>query len=469
MQQYYISFDELRVQRRVPDATTVRVIRVNEPERQWDQYTDGEMKDCCFRQIMTNTDVLKELNTKKLLRSFPTIQNILAIHPSVDAIKISGFYYAVFFNKDVKPISLRNETDETIEKTLKSYISALKMFHDNDLIHGFVNDTMLNGTIMKSHVHPLLKYNMHCKTYAAFKADKQYSESPYVAPLQIILEMMSSSIEPALMEYKGFKEKFIKFWTHLGYRSCAKNLPKISQELFGESYGAIDFTDYLLQRYCLLNNGYIVKDSSKAFGYLKDIDLFGLAITFHSLLGSNIPLKIKKILGDCVAGNWIDNSDCVTFENVKILSIPEKPIISIPEPIVRHDVVSHKSTPPLILSEEACPIKLQVEENKPKSIQLGQVVSAEAIETSKVVIEPPRLNPIQEQLVPNSKEIKESPLPKQTVETPKTCKFKNEPTLIGELIGSGIKKVKVGGVERIVRMEVDGEYIVWKGSKLYLA
>jgi len=492
MQQHFILFDDLRVQRRVPDETAVRVIRGNEPERPWDPHTDGKLEDCCFKQIMTNTDVIKELHTSKLLRSIPAVHNILAMHPSVDAIKISGFYYAVFYNKDVVPlISLKNESDDVIEKLVIAYTLALKLMHDNNLIHGFVNDTLLNGTISKSCVTPLIKYNSHCKTYVSFKAEKQYSESPYVAPLQIILEMMNSSIEPTLIEYKGFKDKFIKFWTHLGYRSCAKNLPKISQDLFGESYGALDFIDYVLQRYCLFDNGYIIKDNSKAFGYLKDIDLFGLAITVQSILGDQtyIAPRLKKILGECVAGNWICIDHHCEFENVKLLSIPERPLTITPMPTTIqlkdgdakispskpldedcHSSQHHDTTKTIkVAPEPTALLKQSYQEiiDQPKNLQDTSEVNTQPIIKSNDIIDVN--NNIKAHTLVKSKDIS-GELPKNTpAPEPRLCKFKNDQSLIGELMGTGIKKVKVGGVERIVRMESDGEYIIWKGCKLYLA
>jgi type II secretory pathway pseudopilin PulG len=163
----------------------------------------------------------------------------------------------------------------------------------------------------------------------------------------------------------------------------------VAKTYFSQVEGARDYIDYCIHRYCVLSpdGKRIIKDKRKALGYLKDIDLFALAMTVHFFLelDSSItrsPASVKKMLGLCVTGEYIQ--------------------VEKPPPSNRDNPNSIEQTQP------------------PQSSQ----------PTSSIQIV----------MIPGT-----SPKKARIIE-----------------VGSS------SGPERVVRCDAQGEYVMWKGGKVYL-
>lgn len=489
-QQRFLTYNELAVERRISNTATVKVLTHGLPVREWNNPCDGEMTQLTYRQIMTHMDLEKNINAASVLRKKPHIHAFFAIHPTVDLINISQFHYLVYCDDSLQPII--KDTSHLLQ-AFTFFVTGLKRLHDSNIIHNSIHQEMFHG-VYEVHGKQLaqLRFNGLLKTYDQFKVDAQYSESPYVAPLQIILEVLSSSIEPDRIEYKDFKNKIEKFWNFLAMKTSGRPLRKLAQEYFSYVAGAQDFLDYVITRYCTIEDNFVVKDKSKALGYLHDIDLFGLAMALHVFGNNGILIQgtLRKHIGKCVCGEYSGVMD--TDEDIPVKHFMGTGVI----PQVTH--VERTVKQPTCINtrrqEKTHICEQQTHGKEPKSAQSSitkvqgsnteqplSAISKEHVPDGVARLEVPeqtvkvqKPHPAPAQPLPSTPVPMQAPLQviesrQQTKQVSNERSFKNDPTLKGELLeGSGIKKMKVAGVERIIRSEPGGDYIVWKGKKLYI-
>lgn len=540
--QRFLNYEELIAERRIGSGSTIQIITSNKPTRAWNQDFDDKLADVCFKQIMTHHELKVDSRAAGLIRSFPQLHACYSIHPSIDLIRISDFNYLAYYNKDVIPVTSSNLE---LLFVLKAYIQALKITHMCNIIHGSIDGNMLHGFYSVNNFNvPLLKFNGHVKTYKMFQDECQYSESSYLSPLQIILEMMSSKVEPERIEYKSFKSKLANFWHHMCMRTCGYPLPKWTQEYYALVAGAQDYLDFVINRYCLLDGEMIIKDKSKAFGYLHDIDLFGLAMTFHKQYassGQKLSAEVRRLIGKCVSGDFgnhepifpddvvkpfagkeLDFNVLQTVQKIQVAHprrihkrndslrpaksqvderVDEPPIentlISIQQP--EQDIPSPQDTatsedthetPDVATTSQLPQDTTTIPQPIPEDLPL-QSAKAPGISTQPVpdlkkateilqqhyrkkAIDP--ITPAQPVKVPvrtQAQRVSQTPAPRPNFPVAigtTLVSFKNEAVLTGEFSETnGIKKIKIQGVERVVRSDgSDGDYCIWKGRKLFL-
>jgi hypothetical protein len=447
-----VSFTELAEERRISLTNMKRL--VNGEENMWIVESDGKLDYCCFKQLMTQKDLAREQRSHCIIRNYPQIQALLALHPTADIMRLSNFYYTVYYNYQVERLHHQNICNY-LDLYFEHILPFIEHLHSINIIHNYVHECMFYGIYTVNNVkYPLIRINGHLKKYTDFKTEAEYSESPYPAPLQIILEILSSSIEPNVIEYKSFRKKFTDFWQYLCMRTCGFVCAKVCQEYVSQYHGAIDYIDYIIQRYCILtdDNDSIKKDKSKAFGYLRDIDLFGFAMSVHTITKNGRLLKDehKKRISGCIMG---------TYE-----VIPDMDQYSFRKPFDGVYLMDREQPKPkqIEVIQQEIPESKKVEITQPARASILQRPTPQKLDLKIMPIERPEKKQI---AVPPPPPIE----PKKEVKKPKDSTIKFSNGVFGEIVeGGGIKKVKVQGVERIVRSESCGEYILWKGDKLYL-
>lgn len=458
MHEHIVSYQDLSRERRIPTSNIST--QINGTSSTWDYIQDGKMEDCMFKQILTYKELTRETRAMQFVREHSHTHYLLALHPTIDLLKISGFNYAVYYNYNVRPLDIHELSSKDIQLLLDNITIVIHKLHESYIIHNCIHQSLFHGMYKMTNdkEYPLLRFNGYLKSYKCFREEAEYSESPYPSPLQIILEILSSNIEPEEIEYKAFKKKVGDFWNYLSLRTCGLQLVKISQEYASYSAGAIDYIDYAITRYCTINeSGFIVKTKSKALGYLRDIDLFGLAISIYVLSknGSNLMHDQRKYLGECVLGitevNHDDNVYNKPFNGVllanRVKQVQSEKVIEKQNTIVENIEMEN---------EQPKPMREHITQRpKPQKMELKQIPNVQRPEKKKIERHTEPQTAIKVEEVNRVQDV--------------NVIFKNGNGMVGELVeGSGIKKIRVQGVERIVRSEQAGEYILWKGDKLYI-
>lgn len=453
--QRVLVYEDLAKERRLSHYTPVQAITCsihgNHNSRLWNTAIDGELSWCCFKQIMTHTAMEQESTAAAIIRACKDVHAVFAMHPTVDIIRISGFTYAVIYNHNVAPTSLG-----CITSLYNHSIFALHKLHfSNAIMLSFHPDMCFHGSYtLNDKQIQLLRHTAELKSFKAFKETNNYSSSPFLSPLQIVLEMLSSSVEPELIDYKYFKAKLLAFWGHMCLRFSAKPYKEWATQYFAHVAGAVDYMDFIVNRYCIVtpckDGLQIKKDKSRALGYITDIDLFALAISiriFADDKGLPISNTLKTYLGECIRGNYVgdlldDEALCEIVKPFPIIPAPLPaasviPITSAP-PIL--DTPSIPSPPPSVPSTNKCqPIANNTSDTPPPSATTQPVINTE---TSSVNNTESQLNIVH---------------------------LSTDPPISGEIsVINGAKKIKIQGIERIVRNDTGGDYVVWKGSKLYI-
>lgn len=353
-------------------------------------------------------------------------------HPNYEGFRLEGFSYIIY-----KPhkalLDLPNIQSINVGQMLLQGNNFLYFLHQRNFIHGNLHPCMC----AQLDDAPTITY--------AFRVDKNishqsqmtsYSDSWILSPLQVILEMLGSSIEPPEIEYNTFKTRLIAFWTHLLNYQLGSQYPQTeSKRFFSASNGCSDFIDYCIMRYCQLtpDGKYIIKDRSKALGYLKDIDLFALAMCACEILSRQRQLQnasqvLNQAIGMLVRGDYI--------------AIPNPPQLSSPPPPAKEKTTQKEPEQPK-QEEQPKQQETPTHEEQPKQE-----------ESNKITLPTP--TPVIEREANDTNDDTDNDKPRIEI-TPGTKKARiYEPN-------------SKTAVERIVRSDAMGEYVMWRGNKLYVA
>jgi hypothetical protein len=310
----YIDYNDLAFRRRIIETDPrlkvlkLDVLKNEVEERQWDNAIHGKMDECIFHEVLNVTEFKQKLKLNATLRQYSGDEEYFIVNPNLDAIRIDGFFYIVHR----KHMTLKNIawSNKDLNNALFEISCALQCLHENRHIHGNIHPIVVcaSYTSGKHILRVVDKFLTHEKNFTAEK----YSSSIFISPLQVILEMMSSTLAPDETNYTLFKEKLSSFWKHLLTPMDNTYVIEKASKYFSFTNGCVNYIDYCIMRYCIVSEdgATVKKDIRKALGYLKDIDLFGLAMSIDLLKGNlQISSELKSYIGTCIGGSYPISSE----------------------------------------------------------------------------------------------------------------------------------------------------------------
>lgn len=434
-----LPYSDLAFRRRL-NPTNITIIDSVHKCTKWHEEYHGDMEDFSYREVLKLSEFSAALNSVAVLRqcmndddvntNIPTKYSV--IHPDMDGFTQQGFMYLAY--RKHAPLIDEPSSSYNPLKVLEDATLFLQYLHDHNCIHGNVHAVML--TVIRnadSSSKDATNYAVRILGSLCRMQDfKSYSDSWILCPLQIILEMLSSNIEATNIDYQVFKERLNKFWAFLIQQQFGSpSILQQSKTCFSYTAGARDFMDYCISRYCVLSSDgkSVLKDKSKALGYLKDIDLFALAISVYSLIELNnikLTAALKKALGTLISGEYISVKKPKPSAK---RGPPPQPVQVAPPP------------PPMPTPSETIPVQPEPE---PEVLK----------EVNKPSEPPPPTSPVSQ------------PTPQKTPATP-------DDTFVQVVLvqGSIPRKARItdstGTSERVVRSDGNGDYVMWRGTKVY--
>lgn len=200
------------------------------------------------------------------------------------------------------PIGINNVNNVMdVMVVFKNYLPLILKIHSNKFIHYDISiNSLIHLQDYKYSLQYSLQYSEKIVSFSNFLTKSPIIGSNIISPLHLIIEMMYSRLETNIIPLSEFKHKFIKFYNILSSEkknaqiTPFKTLIEFCQYYFSMRYGAIDYTDYLINKLCIvINNNTVKKDSSKALNYKKYVDLFAFSVILHSLLPLNYDRNVQ--------------------------------------------------------------------------------------------------------------------------------------------------------------------------------
>jgi hypothetical protein len=223
-----------------------------------------------------------------------------------------------------------------------------------------------------------------------------------------MLEMLSSNVEPEHIEYSVFKNRVIKFWHFLSMKQLGDpTIADTANKYYSTVGGARDYIDYCIMRYCQLtpDGKFIIKDKAKALGYVKDIDLFALGISIHKFMNLQGTYQAPIALAKMIG-------TCISGDYIPT------------------------EAPPLLPKTFSLPITKELEDVSSDIAQQASAVSPAAAAAATDI--------------------------RKTIKIEYIVNSSPRKALIKDANGIGAT------VERLVRSDANGDYVMWKGGKVYI-
>lgn len=212
-----------------------------------------------------------------------------------------------FVSSELNPQPVSNLTKKQFDVLINDVSKALDILRSQNIVHNNITESYIVKASGSGAPNTYaLTWNHLLMSYSTLNETKMYSESTYLAPVQIIIEMLSSAKESSLIEKKHFKTKMMEFWLHLLKKQTGNtDVQYLALTYFLAGSGCMDFCDFFINRYCMINGDYVIKDPKKALGYLSDIDQFAFGISIHYLaIANKIPItpKLKTTICNFIKG-----------------------------------------------------------------------------------------------------------------------------------------------------------------------
>jgi hypothetical protein len=441
---------------------------------------DPDLSSYLMREILNLEEFRREVRVSTTLRELldkcaranadidsDFYRRFVLIHPHIDGMRVDGFMYALY-----KPhtgiVDLPAQTIN-VGKMLFDGNCFLHFLHERNYVHGNIHPVMfaIPGANAESAADAINYIVRSSQTMCRMRDMCSYSDSWILSPLQIILEMLGSAIEPPEIDYVLFKTRLLAFWRHLLLKQLGNaNIIEDAKAYFSLTSGCSDYVDYCISRYCMITSDgkRVVKNRAKGLGYLRDIDLFALGMSAHMILRTQSisglsgqpALVIKQAIGLCVKGDYIAIPKPPPGNANR--EVPAPPITPVP-PVLAKQIqkaqVAHLIDEPKQVASPAP----QQEQDKlvQKECKSEQKTKEKEKEKEKEVIN----DTVRKTLQP-APEI--TPMSFMTIAEG----INIEMTVTGSLKKARISEGNKALVERVVRTDVGGEYLMWRGSKLYI-
>ena len=213
-----------------------------------------------------------------------------------------------------------NSDVNSVMNVYNNYLPLITAINSNKFIHYNISIDSLLYFRKDNYIKYSLQKSDKIVSFTKFLSKSPIMWSEIISPLHIIIEMMHSRLEPDLIPWMEFKEKFIKFYkivssadinkTNAKIYEPFRNLLEFCQYYFSMRYGAVDYTNYIISKLCIVQDNRVVKkDSTKALNYKQYVDLFAFALILHFLM----PLNYNKNAEDYkIITNFITSA--VAFE-----------------------------------------------------------------------------------------------------------------------------------------------------------
>lgn len=196
---------------------------------------------------------------------------------------------------------------DMVENMVMMYTPLIQKLHRNKFVHyNLTNESFVwnNAT-----TYSLDDYRKLTQLSIFYKQSPVVG-SDIISPLHLVIEMLHSKVEAEFIEKEDFKAKFLKFNAAITNKKYLNTLA-ICQKYYGMKYGALDYIDYLLSKFCIINqDNYIIKNPVKADCYKLHMDWFSFGIILHNYM--YMVVKTKKPSDGLIT--FITN--CLTFENL---------------------------------------------------------------------------------------------------------------------------------------------------------
>jgi len=307
-----VTFDTLSRTKRPGDQNSC-VICTNadgsHTTRSWMHPEDGDSHDYSFNELMLTSDIASYTQTATLLRNAfgVDVTQTFAMHHSIDILCIANaFNYAVFKNYEY----MTNITLENI-KSLHEIIKSL--YQRANCVHGNICPMLIGKTLKegKPVIRPPLSL-IHVSRTMSRQEKLNIMVPIIVTPLHVMIDMLSSTFEKEKIEYFEFRQKFMRYWEHVLPNGLKQQVPQWLSKTFSAIAGCSDYIDFAINRYCLIERNaddgkqYVLKNPSKALGYLFDIDVIGLCISTYLMqrpINTQPPLDVVQYLGFMIRGD----------------------------------------------------------------------------------------------------------------------------------------------------------------------
>lgn len=197
---------------------------------------------------------------------------------------------------------------EDVEKMVRIFPPLINCLHKNKCIH--YNLTPNSFYVNESLNQYSLKDYKKLTYLSSFYKQSPVIGSIIISPLHLIIEMLFSKIEPISQTKADFKHKFNRFYNAVSNKQYL-NVLNICQKYFGLKYGAIDYIEYILKKFCVFDeNGNILKKVEKLDFYRVYMDWFAFGIILHNYMTVTIKPSEKpsKYLIDFI-------TSCLTYES----------------------------------------------------------------------------------------------------------------------------------------------------------
>ncbi len=284
-------------------------------QESWLPHVHGFMEDCHFRKIVTISQYKREVTSFQHMRAlihmprFKSVSHMLAMHPHVDMIRIGDFYHTVSVGGKANEIC-KQPVDDDINVLIKCGQQLLYGLHQVGYAFGnFYQATPLRVSKDLYVFRP--SGCLHPVNHII--ATRQFSESHFTSPVQVIHEMLSSELESAEIDTALFRQRFLSFWQYLLVQTCGDlQVIDITRSYFSTCKGCVDCIDYYMSKYVVFTDDShkkILKDPHKSYGYFCDSDLFQLGISAHircENAGIAVDAKATDMIAKCLFGDYID-------------------------------------------------------------------------------------------------------------------------------------------------------------------
>lgn len=303
----HISYETLAKTRR-PDAKSMTVVIGGQLPRPWSDDTDGQMRENIYNELLIPSEFKQYLTIANTVRHIfgSSVTHMFGMHPHIDGVSVHKFNFAVFKSYEY----IFNPTLETIVKLadiVKTLYAKANMIHTNIC-------PILLGTLASSGA-PIVRPCGNMLNVASVMAQKEklnVAISLIPSPVQVIIDMLSSTLEKEVIDYTDFKLKFVKYWDHLLPAGLKQQIPRWVCAAFSASAGCVNYLDHVVNRYCVIEQDVtdgrtvVRKTPSKAMGYLHDIDVFALCVSVFMMQRpvTDMPSpQILQYLGDLLKGD----------------------------------------------------------------------------------------------------------------------------------------------------------------------
>jgi hypothetical protein len=274
--------------------------------------------DYCYDEILHTPDVHRAQATAKYLRSVFTtneLEQLFGLHPTLDMITVSqAFHYTVFHTYEYL-VNLTLDQVKQVHTTLQT------LYRRTNRVHGCICPLLLGKVGDRVILRPPLQLlDANSGDY-----NKIMMTSIIITPLQIMIDMLSSTYEKELIEYQEFRVKFQRYWEHMLPNGPLKQqIPAWISQTFSSVAGCLDYVDFAINRYCIVVNDAggkqcIRKTPSKALGYLFDIDTMAFCICTFLMqrpMNTEPSPEVIKYMGSMIRGDVSPVDVCAPSDDI---------------------------------------------------------------------------------------------------------------------------------------------------------